>query len=106
MEFVGIDIAKRKFDLAWLSSESGKIRSKTFTNTPDGFKELQTWLTKHELMAGQCHLAMEATSQYYEALATILFDAGFTVSVVNPARIKAYGDSQLKRNKTDRSDAA
>lgn len=105
MEYVGIDIAKRKFDLAWLSSESGKIRSKTFTNTPDGFKELQTWLTKHDLMAGQCHIAMEATSQYYEAVATMLFDAGFKVSVVNPAQIKSYGDSLMRRQKTDRADA-
>jgi transposase len=28
------------------------------------------------------------------------------VSVVNPARIKAYGDSQMRRNKTDTLDAA
>jgi transposase len=29
----------------------------------------------------------------------------YPVSLVNPARIKAYGDSQLKRNKTDLQDA-
>ncbi len=38
-------------------------------------------------------------------LSYILHEAGYRVGVVNPARIKAYGDSQLKRNKTDPEDA-
>lgn len=105
MEFVGIDIAKRKFDLAWLSSTTGKKRSKVFDNTPAGFKDVLQWLSKHDLPAGQCHLGMEATSQYYEALALALYDAGYTVSVVNPLQIKRFGESQLLRQKTDRADA-
>ena len=105
MEFVGIDIAKRKFDLAWLSPATGKKRSKVFDNTPAGFKDVLQWLSKHGLAAGQCHLGMEATSQYYEALALALYDAGYTVSVVNPLQIKRFGESQLLRQKTDRADA-
>ncbi len=49
---------------------------------------------------------MEATGTYGEALALYLSDKGHVVSLVNPARIKAYGQSELSRNKTDKADAA
>jgi transposase len=39
-------------------------------------------------------------------VADYLFVQGYTVSVVNPARIRSYADSQLQRNKTDKLDAA
>ena len=45
MEFVGIDIAKRKFDLTWLSGE--KIKTKVLDNTDAGRAELLTWLKKN-----------------------------------------------------------
>lgn len=105
MEMIGIDIAKRKFDLAWLTAKTGKLRSKVFENTPAGHEELFGWLTKNGIASGDCHIAMEATSQYYEELAHALFDAGFMVSVVNPLQIKAFGESQMRRQKTDRADA-
>lgn len=103
MEFVGIDIAKKKFDLAWLSG--GKLRSKVFDNSPAGHHALLQWLSKYKLTPENCQLAMEATSQYYEAVALVLFDAGYTVSVVNPLQIKAFGESLMRRQKTDRADA-
>lgn len=105
MEFIGIDIAKRKFDLAWESSSTGKVRNKAFENTPAGHVDLLQWLHKQGLEPGAAHLAMEATSQYYEAMALALFDAGYTVSVVNPLQIKAFGESLLSRQKTDKADA-
>src|SRR5207253_11094463 len=48
---------------------------------------------------------MEATGIYGEALLRFLFEAGLTVSKVNPAQIKDYARSLLARNKTDRYDA-
>lgn len=106
MEIIGIDIAKHKFDLAWLSATTGKVRSKAFDNTPSGHRALFEWLEKYGIARSNCHVAMEATSQYYEALALALYGAGYTVSVVNPLQIKAFGQSQLSRQKTDKADAA
>lgn len=40
-----------------------------------------------------------------EAVAVHLHTDGHKVSVVNPARIHAYGKSMLRRNKTDKLDA-
>jgi transposase len=105
MEYVGIDIAKRKFDLLWVSEETAKRRSKVFENSPAGFKEMFSWLAKYNIVPGNSHLAMEATSQYYEALAEALFDAGFTVSVVNPFQVKRFGEAMMLRQKTDKADA-
>jgi transposase len=49
---------------------------------------------------------LEATGQYGEEVAEFLYQRGYPVSVVNPARIKRYGESKLHRNKTDKADAA
>jgi transposase len=103
MDAIGIDIAKRKFDLAWFPG--GKLKTKVFENTEKGHAELLAWLKKNKLTTENCHLAMEATSQYYEPVALALFDAGYTVSVVNPLQIKAFGESLMRRQKTDRADA-
>jgi len=103
MEAVGIDISKAKFDIAVLVG--GKCLSKVFPNTPEGHAQLPAWLEKKGMSREHCHLCMEATSTYYEALALHLHDAGWTVSVVNPLQIKAFGETRLSRQKTDRADA-
>lgn len=99
---LGIDIAKAKFDVALLSAE-GRVRRKSCANTPAGFRELTAWL--HRAGAETVHAALEATGTYGIALAEYLYDAGHTVSVLNPAVIHAFAQSQLTRAKTDRTDA-
>ena len=49
---------------------------------------------------------MEATGPYSEDPATALAYAGWRVSVVNPLSVKKFAESELVRNKTDRTDAA
>lgn len=100
---LGIDVAKAKLDCA-LRTPEGKIRHKVVTNTPAGFEDLRTWLAKQG--ADSVHACLEATGTYGEAVAEFL--AGFatiTVSVINPAQIKAFGASQMVRTKTDKVDA-
>ena len=48
---------------------------------------------------------LEATGNYGEDLAIFLYEAGHTVSIVNPARIKGFAQSELVRTKTDKVDA-
>jgi transposase len=107
--FLGIDIAKTTFDVALLpanASAQAKPRHKVFANTLAGFDQLALWLRQNLAPPGQVHACMEATGTYGEALALYLRQAGHTVSVVNPAQIKAFGQSQLSRTKTDKADAA
>ncbi len=99
---LGIDVSKAKLDCA-LRLPNGKFRSKVIANSAVGFAQLTDWLASHQVASA--HVCMEATGIYWEEVAQFLATAGFTVSVVNPAQIKAYGTSRLTRSKTDAVDA-
>lgn len=98
---LGIDIGKQKFDVALLVN--GKTKTKAVKNSKEGFATLSAWLEKHD--AGRVHACMEATGSYGDELALHLHDAGHTVSIVNPARIKGFAQSELIRTKNDTVDA-
>jgi transposase len=100
--FLGLDLAKETFHACLLSDRSDA--KKVFTNTPRGFEQLTAWLKNRH--AADVHICMEATGAYWEALALHLHGLEWCVSVVNPARIKAFAQSELLRTKTDAVDAA
>lgn len=99
---VGIDVSKKKLDVC-VAIES-KVKTKVFPNTANGHAGLLQWLAERGLAAG-APIVLEATGPYSEAVATALADNGWYVSIVNPARVKGFGQSQLTRNKTDKADA-
>lgn len=98
---LGIDIAKQKFDAALLLD--GKTKHKSCKNSAEGFETLMLWLDKQGIQ--KTHACMEATGNYGEDLAIFLHEAGHKVSIVNPARIKGFAQSELIRTKTDKIDA-
>jgi len=98
---LGIDIAKQKIEVALLVSD--KVKNKSFKNSVEGFESLALWLRK--LGIERVHACLEATGNYGEDLAIFLHEAGHTVSIVNPARIKGFAQSELVRTKTDKIDA-
>jgi transposase len=105
MDYLGLDIAKASFD-AYLITATGKHHGH-FPNTQAGFEQLEAWLERHRPQADAVlHACMEATGNWGLDLAAFLYAAGFKVSIVNPKQIKAFGDSELSRNKTDKLDAA
>lgn len=99
---VGIDVSKSKLDVCVLKGE--KVKTKVFRNTRSGHAELSEWLRQRELLAAT-PVVLEATGPYSEAVAIALCDAGWAVSVVNPARVVGFAKSELTRNKTDKADA-
>lgn len=100
---IGVDIAKRTFDVALPLERPGKYQTKAkLANDPTGFGLFVQWIRAHAPDAAVC---MEATGIYHEALATALVEQGITVYVVNPAQIAAYAKSELSRTKSDRTDA-
>jgi transposase len=100
---VGIDVSKRKLDIALLVN--GKIKSKVLENAPAQYHLLLEWLSKSKVSLGEVHVCMEATGVYFEPVACALHAAGIKVSVVNPACIKGFGHSENIRNKNDAIDA-
>jgi transposase len=98
---LGIDISKADFHVELSVNE--KLRHRRFVNRKEGFRELCVWLARHK--AEPVHACLEATGRYGDELALHLYEAGHVVSVINPAQIKAFGQSELLRNKDDRPDA-
>ncbi len=95
--YIGADIGKDFFDVA----TTEQLKAKRFKSTPEGYQDFLKWLPTEQSI----HIAMEATGKYSLGLALKLYEQGIPVSVVNPARIKRYGQSQLQRVKTDSEDA-
>lgn len=101
--YLGIDVSKQWLDVALLR-EGLPTEKGHFDNNDKGFRQLQHFLKKRKVKA--LHACLEATGYYGMGIALFLHQAEYVVSVVNPARIKAYAESQLSRTKTDAADAA
>lgn len=102
MHILGIDVAKLTLALT-LTTPAGDHLHFSCANTPAGFAELHQWLLQQQVTS--LHACMEATNVYWEAIATWLHAHGYTVSVVNPARIKGFGQAIMQRTKTDPHDS-
>tara|TARA_B100002019_G_scaffold181930_1_gene157040 strand:- start:195 stop:1196 length:1002 start_codon:yes stop_codon:yes gene_type:complete len=99
---VGIDVSKKKLDVCVAVGD--KIKTRVLKNTAAGHAELDLWLAQRDLPV-DAPIVLEATGPYSEAVAIALSDAGWAISVVNPARITGFAQSELSRNKTDKADA-
>jgi len=95
----GIDIAKLKFDVC-LIKPNGKAKHTVFQNTRHGFEQLARWLASHQVT--DCRACLEATGSYGEPLALFFYDAGFVVSLENPAAVRAFAAAGLSRTKNER----
>jgi transposase len=103
---VGVDIASRDFTVAHLvPGTTPKCEPKPFEQTASGFEGLQQRLRAYGLEPASILIVMEATASYWMNLATTLSQAGFAVSVINPAQAHQFAKAQLKRAKTDTLDA-
>ena len=112
--YVGIDIAAATATAAWLTTgvtTGGKAKATTsskpftFDQAPKGYAALQRKLQATGISPRHTLIVMEATSTYWIMLAAQLHEAGYQVSVVNPAQAHHFAKAQLKRAKTDNLDA-
>lgn len=106
---LGIDISKSSFDVALCKAPSttrGKspCQTRQFANNEAGFHQLLDWLKQHQVP--HIHACLEATNIYGHDLATFLYQQGQRVSIINPAQVKGYGQSRLRRTKSDQADAS
>jgi transposase len=108
---VGIDVAYKSFDARFgttnIHQQITLSPSKSFKNSPAGFRLFLQWLKKH-LLANDVPLVfvMEATGVYYEYLAHFLHSHGYQVAVVLPNKIRNYAKSLESKSKTDPLDSA
>lgn len=97
-KYIGIDIAKRTFDLCALPQQD--IRQ--FENTPNGIRQATERIARLQPRL----VVMEATGGYELPLAAELYAAGLPVAIVNPRRIRDFARANGRLAKTDQLDAA
>jgi len=73
-----------------------------FTNDQVGIKKLTRYCLQHDVKI----ITMEATSKYHCMAHTMLSEAGFHVSIVNPYRSRKFADALGKLAKSDPIDAS
>lgn len=100
MIVLGIDVGKEYIDCELLLD---KRATKKVTNSIRGFEQVVAWLRNRKIE--RVHACMEATGGWSEELAFYLNERGHVVSIVNPMQIRAFGQSELSRTKTDKADA-
>jgi len=114
MLVMGIDIGKAELVACLQQSHAGEPAQivgslHPIANTTAGHHKLRRWLESLLKQQGvaltEVHVVMEATNVYWQASAYYFHALGCHVSVVNPAQIKFFARSTLRRGKTDAMDA-
>lgn len=94
----GIDISKRKLDVAIDGSSEG-LRVE---NTAEGHRVLLEWLRRHKVK----RIGIEASGGYELPVVTELRRKKFVVVVFQPAQVRAYAKFHSQIAKNDKLDAA
>jgi transposase len=94
----GIDTSKAKLDIA----VHGRTERWRVANTLPGWRALAANLAKSAVT----RVGIEATGGYERGVVEHLRAAGFTVLVLQPIQVKAFGRVHLRRAKNDALDAA
>lgn len=104
--WVGIDVSKDTFDVAvWGDLPFRSMTLNQFQRTQKGVEAFGAWLRgQPRRTAG---IVMEWTGGYSRQLAEWMHQLpdGWSVSLINPCLVKAFGKSLNLRNKTDAVDA-
>ena len=100
---VGIDIAKEKFDVAFLGKDlSSDMRS--FKNNKRGIGRFISVLDKQGTDES-VPCVIESTGMYHLPVALMVTNAGYRVNCINPIITKKYQQSSIRNAKTDEIDA-
>lgn len=101
--FLGIDVGKSELFCHLIGPD--QPASASFPNNPKGIKTLLKWLKKHAPL-DQLSACLEQTGHYGNDIAKALHALPiFSLHLINPQQIKAFGKQKLRRNKSDTADA-
>ena len=103
--YVGIDIGKFFHVACFLDDRGNQLDELKFTNTYQGFSELEKIIQKHSTPDNGLILGMEATGHYWFPLYEFLKEKGYSVKVFNPLKVNRFRDFYIQPVKTDLKDA-
>ena len=100
---VGIDVSKSKSTIAILNGD-GSIRAKPF-DVNHSVDEIGALIKYIKDTRESTTILMEPTSHYHYPLLKAFQDADLPVCLINPYQMKKYGDTEIRKAKTDKRDA-
>src|ERR1700746_1766353 len=103
--FMGIDLAKATFDFCLLSGSGACLWRGQFSNDASGIERFLAQLSDRGWKLSPIHFALESTGVYGKRLLAALHQRELAVSELNPAQVKYFAFSVLRRTKNDRVDA-
>ena len=102
MRFAGVDIGRRTHVVAVVDETSALVlKSTSVTDSAGGYEKLVALISP----SADVLVVMEATGHYWRNLFAYLCGRGFSCAVLNPLRIRRFAEEDLRRAKTDRTDA-
>lgn len=103
---VGVDVGRARHVARVLDTTAAHMsRSFQIPVSHEGFERFRRYLEGFSTDQQDFFVAIEATGAYHVALAGYLWDYGYTLALVNPARAKAFRKAEGHVAKTDRVDA-
>lgn len=104
--YIGIDIAKEKFDAALLHAGKGCIKHDVFEQNYEGFHGLLRMVKQHCENPDQVWIGMESSGHYHCNLFEFLREnLTPNITILNPMLIARYCKMTLRPCKTDKKDA-
>ncbi|HEX4201638.1 MAG TPA: IS110 family transposase [Chthoniobacterales bacterium] len=103
--FMGIDVAKATLDFCLLSKNATLLWSGRLANESQAIGEFLAQLKNRGYKLAQIHFCCESTGVYGQRLVEALQKTALALSVLNPAQVKFFALSVLRRTKNDKVDA-
>ncbi len=101
MIYIGIDVAKKKFDYCIIDSEINVIKRGILINNNYGFIEFLRIIRNYN----NIKIGMESTNIYHVNLYNYLVNNNYNTVILNPMETKLMKDSRIRKNKTDKIDS-
>ena len=101
MIYIGIDMAKKKFDYCIIDSELSVIKKGILINNNNGFSEFLRIIRNYK----KIKIGIESTGIYHVNLYTYLINNNCNIILLNPLETKLLKSSRIRKNKTDKIDA-
>lgn len=101
MDYIGIDISKDTFHVAW----NGVVEVSVFANDNEGIDSFEDSLHHRQCQKEQTKIGLESTGIYHLLLSVLLTDHGWDVTVINPYITSKAINASLRHVKTDVKDA-
>jgi transposase len=103
--FMGIDVAKATLDFCLLSKNATLLWRGRLCNDSAAIEQLLDQLQSRNYKLAQIHFCCESTGVYGQRLVEALHQRRSALSVINPAQVKFFAISVLRRTKNDTVDA-